>query len=180
MSGKINEQLLLYKVQVQHDSDAFALLYDDYVKRIYRFVYFKIGSKEESEDITADVFLKVWHYLQEKKDVKSFSGLVYRVARNAIIDLYRKRSSQNVQVMAEEMDYGDEGKWKNTTEDKMDADTVLTAIKKLKQEYQEILLLRYVDELSFEEIAEIVGKTNLTVRVTAHRAQKKLKELFGE
>ena len=177
MSGKINKDLLLYKIQVEGDPEAFAELYDIYVKQIYRFVYFKVGTHEEAEDITSDVFLKAWNYLQEKKEIRSFSGLLYRIARNCVIDLYRQRTAKPEAALSEEIDVADGGSWFTNLHARMDAERVLKSLKKLKQEYQEVITLRYVDELEIDEIAEIVGKGSLTVRVTLHRALKKLKKI---
>src|SRR5437868_3511880 len=107
MSGKIAEHILLYKLHVKQDPEAYAALYDTYVKQIYRFVYFKVSSHEEAEDITSEVFLKAWHYIQEKREIKSFSGLLYRMARNCIIDLYRHKSSKPETRLDETLDVND-------------------------------------------------------------------------
>jgi RNA polymerase sigma-70 factor (ECF subfamily) len=118
--------------------------------------------------------------LQQKKEVKSFSGLLYRIARNSIIDLYRSRSTQPESLshlLEKEEDVGDQGLWVKKNELSLEHATTLEALKKLKQEYREVLTLRYVDELTVQEIAEIVGKNNLAVRVTIHRALKKLKQI---
>lgn len=176
MLETIAEKILLYKVQVKHDPDAYAKLYDTYVKQIYRFVYFKVSSHEEAEDITSEVFLKAWHYLQEKKEVKSFSGLLYRMARNAIIDVYRARAAKPEAQLNEDVEVGDGGKWYAELTSKLEAEKVIQAIKKLKQEYQEVITLRYVDELTISEIAEITGKGAVATRVTLHRAITRLKK----
>lgn len=180
--SSINEKLLLYQAQVKHDPEAFAKLYDEYVKRIYRFVYFKVSSHEEAEDITSEVFLKAWNYVNEKKEVSSFGGLLYRIARNCVIDFYRARSAKPETVMVDreniEIEIGDGGKWYADISTKVDAQKILNALKKLKQEYQEVITLRYVDELEMDEIAVIIGKGRIAVRVTLHRALKKLKEML--
>jgi len=180
MSSSIKEKLLLYRLQTKHDPDAFTELYDFYIKRIYRFVYFKVSSKEEAEDITSEVFLKAWNYIinNSDKEIKSFSGLLYRLARNAIIDMYRRRSTQPQTVVSDEIEIGDSGKWYSELNTNLEAKQILQALKKLKQEYQEVLTLRFVDELDIDEIAEIVGKGEIAVRVTLHRALKKLKEML--
>lgn len=175
MSSDIKEKLLLYRLTAKHDPDAFAELYDKYVKQIYRFIYFKVSGAEEAEDITSEVFLKAWNYLQTKTDVSSFSGLLYRIARNCIIDLYRKKSGKNNEAITEETDYGDAGKWYQEINNKVEYERVFKELKKLKQEYQEVITLRFVDELGIDEIAEITGKGKIAVRVTLHRALKKLK-----
>ena len=179
MSGTLNEKLLLYKLQTTKDPEMFGQLYDIYVKRIYRFVFFKVSSREEAEDLTADVFLKAWHYVTEHKDIKSFSGLLYRIARNNIIDLYRSRAMQTESLPQGEQAeaIGDANKWYNDVVVKVENEQLLQSLKKLKQEYQEVVTLRYVDELEIDEIAEITGKGKIAVRVTLHRAINKLKEL---
>jgi RNA polymerase sigma-70 factor (ECF subfamily) len=181
MSGTWKEKTLLFRLQTKQDPEAFAELYDLYVKRIYRFVYFKVSGHEETEDIVSEVFLKSWNYIigNTEKEVKSFSGLLYRIARNAIIDYYRKRAG-SPENLAEDQDVGDEGKWSTEINERIDNQQVIIAIRKLKQEYQEVLTLRYVDGLQVDEIAEITGKGNVAVRVTLHRALKKLKEIVDK
>lgn len=178
MSGTWKEKTLLFRLQTKQDPEAFAELYDLYVKRIYRFVYFKVAGHEETEDIVSEVFLKAWNYIisNTEKEVKSFSGLLYRIARNAIIDYYRKRAG-SPENLSEDQDVGDEGKWCQDLNKQIDNQQIIAAIKKLKQEYQEVLTLRYVDDLQIDEIAEITGKGNVAVRVTLHRALKKLQEI---
>lgn len=184
MSGVLREKILLYRIFTKKDTEAFAELYDLYVKRIYRFVFFKVGSHENAEDITSEVFLKTWQFLisgsEGADEIKSFSGLLYRIARNSIIDFYRARANKPEVAINEEMEIGDSGKWYQELEQKIDAQKIIAAIKKLKQEYQEILTLKYVDELEVKEIAEITNKGQIAVRVTMHRALKKLKDILDK
>ncbi len=182
MSNVIQEKILLYKIYTKKDTDAYAELYDLYVKRIYRFVFFKVGSHENAEDVTSEVFLKAWQYLiggtESVSDIKSFSGLLYRIARNTIIDFYRARASKNEVPINEDTDISDSGSWHGQLGDKIETEKIIQTIKKLKQEYQEVLTLKYVDELEVKEICEITGKGQVAVRVTLHRALKKLKEIL--
>jgi RNA polymerase sigma-70 factor (ECF subfamily) len=179
MKGKISEKILLYRLQSKQDPEAFAELYDLYIQRIYRFVFFKVSGHEEAEDITSEVFLKVWNHISEGKELKSFSGLLYRVARNCIIDMYRAKSVRVHPLLFSEIDEqsdpSDSGGAIEKIHASEEAKKIIAQIKKLKQEYQEILTLRYIDELTIDEIAEIVGKGKVAVRVTLHRAMKRLK-----
>ncbi len=175
----LTEKFLLYKVQAGKSPEAFAELYDRYIEKIYRFIYLKLSDKEDAEDTTSDVFLKVWNYLIDPshKDVQSFSGLVYKMARNAVIDVYRKRANrQEFSLAAAETIPQEE-----TVIDGIHAEhefaMILKKLKNLKTEYQEVVVLRYIDELSIPEIAEILGKNQTAVRVTLHRALKILKNL---
>ena len=182
MQFGITEKLLLLKIQDKKDPEAFAKLYDQYVEKVFRFVRFKVDNKEEAEDITSEVFLKVWSYLIENTEVKitSFAGLVYKTARNNVIDFYRARGQRKEVELDPEMPIGAEDKNYNVVANNQEVEQILRTIKKLKQEYQEMILLKYVDELTTSEIAEILGKSNMTVRVTLHRATKKLKELYEQ
>lgn len=184
MSNFLTEKILLYRIFTKKDPEAYAELYDIYVQRIYRFVFFKVSNHENAEDITSEVFLKAWQFLiansEEQPEIKSFSGLLYKIARNSIIDFYRSRAAKNDVALNEDLEVGDDGKWYSDLANKIETEKIIQAIKKLKQEYQEVLTLKYVDELDIGEIAEITGKSQLSVRVTMHRALKKLKQILGD
>ena len=182
--NRLSETILLAKVRHQDSAEAFAELYDEYVKRVYRFVYFKVKSSEDAEDITAEVFLKTWNYIRDRKhDIKSFSGLLYKIARTSIIDWYRKaaRRPDTLSIDTEDgsLDVGDSGLFSKEIVQKIEHKDILAGLEKLKHDYQEVVVLRYVEDLTIKEIAEITGKTALVVRVTLHRALKKLEQMLS-
>ena len=180
----LEEKRLLYLVQTKKDPDAFAELYRRYIEKIYRFIFFKIGDRANSEDIASDVFLKTWNYLSdsERLPVESFSGFVYQIARNAVVDWYRghANTAEHAIEAAHEMEAPAASSPNSAVENMHDLDRTYRAIKKLKQEYQEVVHLRYIDELSIGEIAVIMGKGHTSVRVTLHRAMKKLREVLDQ
>lgn len=177
---KLSEKILLYQVQIKHNPEAFGKLYDLYVKQLYRFVFFKIGNHEDAEDITADVFLKTWNYLQEKKEITSFSGLLYQIARNSIIDSLRSKSvrPEFLNVDDQLLEIGDKKKWNDQMNSNLEVQSIVESLKKLKHEYREVITLRYIDDMTLSEISEITGKSAVTVRVTLHRALKKIKDIL--
>ncbi|MBP9695072.1 MAG: RNA polymerase sigma factor [Candidatus Magasanikbacteria bacterium] len=181
MKELIEEKLLLYKVQTEKDAEAFALLYDRYVDQVYRFVFFKLSHKQEAEDVTGDVFLKCWQFLtgEKGKTARNFRSLLYTIARNCVIDVYRSRSKQKEQSLAD-IDLDDGGVQKYILESKGDNEKIFVAMKKMKQEYQEVVLFKYIEDFSIGEIAAMTGKSIVSVRVTLHRALKKLRELLDE
>lgn len=172
------EKKLVYQVIKNRDPQAFAALYDLYVGKIYRFVFFKVSKKEDAEDLTSDVFLKTWQYLAEKTDreVKSFSGLVYQIARNVLVDWYRLRANRPETPLDLAPEIGVEEKAFAALDINHAASEVLKVVRQLKQEYQEIILLRYIEELSIKEIGFILKKSPVSVRVTLHRAITVLKK----
>ncbi|OGH64438.1 MAG: hypothetical protein A2821_02875 [Candidatus Magasanikbacteria bacterium RIFCSPHIGHO2_01_FULL_41_23] len=178
MPAEINQKKLVYRIIKNHDPEAYGQLYDLFVARIYRFIFFKVGSKEEAEDLTSDVFLKTWQYLTKNKslEIKSFSGLIYQIARNALVDLYRaKANRQEFSLDLANEFIIDEEKF-GAIDASHDVARILQALKKIKQEYQEVLVFKYIEELSIKEIAEILKKTPINVRVTLHRAMIVLKK----
>lgn len=178
--SRIEEKLLLYKVK-KNDKDAFIKAYDLYVNQLYRFIYFKVGNKEEAEDLCSQVFLKTWNYVLDNnlKDYKTLKALLYRISRNLIIDHYRKNKGK------ETVSFNDENRPEimdenNNLNQRLDAEKDLLFIEsklpELKDEYREAIILRFVNELSIKEIAEILNKPKGNVRVLVYRAIKALKE----
>lgn len=183
----MHDKYLIYRVQTKRDAQAYAELYDTYVAGVFRFVAYKVGSREEAEDITSEAFLRTWHYLLERRDVVSFTGLVYRIARNLVIDHYRSRK-QHVsfdEAIEVEIEDGaelvsDAGEQIRLIDTAVEAHDVLEVLKKMKADYRDVMLLRYVDDLSVSEIAEILNKSHVHVRVLLHRATKLLQQLLSE
>lgn len=165
-----------------HDQSAFEELYDKNIDDIYRFIYFKIGKKEEAHDLSSSVFLKTWEYLQKNKvgNRETLRALVYKIARNVVIDYYRSNRGENLSLDDEnnKIDVIDDNyNLESDISDQGDFSDLMSKMMELKNEYREILLMRFVNELSLEEISDITGKKKINVRVILHRAVKALKEI---
>lgn len=186
MKEKFNEKLLLYRVRTKRDPEAYGSLYDLYAEKIYRFIFFKISRREEAEDLTSEVFLKAWNYLMENTDneIKNFASFIYRIARNLVVDFYRERArrgtGESLEVLLEAPVVAVEDPNYQRVSVDMETEKIMIMLKKMKSEYQEVVLLHYIEELSVGEIAKILGKNHIGVRVTLHRALKKLKQMVGE
>lgn len=162
------------------DASAFGLLYDRYHDQIYRFVYLKVSHREEAEDITHHVFLSAWQHIAGYTHKGfPFSSLLYQIARNKIIDHYR---TQKTTIDIEDLKEAEIPRHESTVEDSLHSQfqfaTVKTALQQLKQEYQDIIIMRYIEELTPAEIARILKKPEVTIRVLQHRAIKQLKALL--
>jgi len=181
----LKEHLLFAKIKKQ-DREAFIEAYDLYNAQIYRFIYFKIGNTADAHDITSAVFLKAWNHIQEKsvENSDTLKSLFYKIARNTIIDEYRKSSGFTALSLDNEnfpIDIKDETK-NPAREMEIKSDLVLIEEKllQLKDECREVIILKYIDELSIGEIAKILDKSRGAVRVLLHRSMKTLRELVGE
>lgn len=176
LRSNLKEKVIFLKLR-SGDSDAFAFFYDKYVTRIYRFVMIKVSNKQIAEDLTQDIFLKTWQYIVDKRHIKSFQAFIFRIARNAVIDHYRKNNLRQVALenVAEIEDSADHLDIKLDKD--IDKDDLLRRLRQLKPEYQEVLLLRYLEDLSIDEIADVLQKDKNNVRVLLHRALHKLKDI---
>ena len=180
----IKEKILFFRLKSK-DKQAFIKVYDLHIDQIYRFVYFKVNNKEQAEDLTSAIFLKTWTYIQEGNliNYKTLKSFIYKVARNAIIDHYRKISCQenitidNPDNKIELIDYKQD--ISKQTELAFDFKIIEAKLLELKDEYREIIVLRFVNELSIAEIADILDKSKSNVRVLTHRALKALREIVN-
>ncbi|PIT92900.1 MAG: RNA polymerase subunit sigma-70 [Candidatus Harrisonbacteria bacterium CG10_big_fil_rev_8_21_14_0_10_38_8] len=176
------EKDLIKKAQ-RGDSDAFGLLYDQYVTQIYRFIYLKVSHKEQAEDLSHEVFLKAWKNLPNFKIQKfPFSSWLYRIARNSVIDYYRtKKDNTSLEsffsVIEERFQIDDTEK---LTDHAIFFKKFKEVLSSLTKDQQEVINLRFIEDLTPAEIATIINKKEGTVRILQHRAVKKLKELLED
>ncbi|MBI4268657.1 RNA polymerase sigma factor [Candidatus Uhrbacteria bacterium] len=182
MPKHFHEKIILYRIH-HGDADAFAEVYDAFSEKIYRFIYLKVPTGQDAEDLTAETFLKCWHHLHNQKSVANLQAFLYQVARNCVVDFYRKRGSavtesldeiEDTVVVADRTDL--------SLEEKMvlkgDIAKIEVALRKLKDSYREVLVLHYLNELSVGEVAKIIGKSNGATRVLLHRGLKAVKEVL--
>lgn len=179
----LKEKYWIFKIKHSLDPEAYGKLYDLYVDRIFRFVLFKVSSVEEAEDITSSVFLKVWNYIRTTpKRIDNLNALLYRIARNEVIDYYRNRKRLEVSLndaelfnkIIEKRDLNQE------IDQKIEIKNIQNVLNQLKDEYREVVILRFVEELSIKEISEILNKSAVNVRVLLHRGLEKLRQLMEE
>ncbi len=184
---KLREKLLVFRVSEGKDPRAFEGLYSLYFEKISRFIHFKVNSREEAEDLTSQAFLKAWEYLtdNEQKRVQDFRAFVYQLARNLVVDFYRKqgRLPEVVGLDSEEEEQQIPDYRQNFLLNqlyKSDRAYLANCLTNLKDEYREVIVLRFLEDLEISEIAQIVDKTAGNVRVLIHRALKHLKDLMDK
>lgn len=165
------------------NKESFATLYDEHIKSIYRFIYFKVNSKEEAEDLASETFLKAWNYLSKidnSNKIHNFKAFLYQIANNLVIDFYRKRSLLPINLNDGEWEDANipDGQLSGIDKIKKDDDVeeLRKAFKKIPENYSTVIIWYYLEELEVMEIARILGKSEGTVRVTIHRALKALKK----
>jgi RNA polymerase sigma-70 factor (ECF subfamily) len=170
----MNEATLVRMAQ-QGDREMFASLYEAYNSRIYRYVYFRVSDEGLVEDITSDIFLKVWKNLNTYQGGQSaFMTWIYRIAHNTVIDYYRTRKAvvSMEDVKEVKLCYYDD------VEEKLDnqfqSQQLCTAIASLTKEQQQVLLLKFVAGMSTAEIAQKTHKQEGAVRALQMRGLHRL------
>jgi len=163
-------------------NEQFGQIYDQYIAKIYRFVYLKVNSQEVAEDITSKVFLKGWEAFQSPKtEIKNPGAFLYQIARNAVVDHYREKGRAKVVSVDASPQIADPG---TSAQDKAilnaDIGVIKLAIQKLKKEHQDIIIWHYLEDMQINEIAELLGKPAGTVRVMLHRGLKDLRDIIQE
>lgn len=156
---------------------AFSKIYDAYVQDVYRYAYSRLNNRTEAEDITSETFLKAIEKFESYKVIpgRSIKWWFFTIARNLIIDKYRKKDM--VEFNEEFTSYNDE-KILDVLCDKDMIKRVEEFIKEFKPPVPEIIQLRLWEELSFEEIADILGKSQASVKMAYYRALEKINEEF--
>jgi RNA polymerase sigma-70 factor (ECF subfamily) len=163
------------------EASAFGSLYDHYLPKIYRFIYVKTSRREEAEDLTHQVFLHAWQHIATYRDLGfPFSSWLYRIARNAVVDHYR---TTRTTFAIEEVDpetFAVEEDITRTVERNLQFEEVLAAVRTLKPEYQDVLLMRFVEDLSPREVAAALGKSEGATKLLQHRALAQLRKQLAE
>lgn len=185
---KIKEKILIDRIK-KNDSEAFGEIYDEYVKKVYRFIFFKVPTEEVAEDLSHEVFINLLDYLKKTdRAVESLQALVYSISRNLIAHYYQTEGSKNkTGELLENVDYeADKSLLKEEdveilVDKKIDKDLLQKAIRKIKNDnYREIIILRFIEDLSFKEIAQILNKEPSVLRVLLHRALEELKKVYNK
>jgi len=160
----------------------FSKIYDQYINKIYRFVYLKVSSREIAEDLTSETFLRGWEaYQNQKTKIENIQAFLYQIARNLVIDFYREKGAANQVCIENCKEMADP---QVNLEEKAaifsDIDTVKTALAALKEDHQNVVIWHYLEDLSIPKIAKMMDRPEGTVRVILHRALKELRDKLSE
>lgn len=164
---------------------AFAFIYDKYIQKIYRFVFLKVSTKENAEDLTSQVFIKTLDYLIEKtdKDIQNLNAFLYQVARNTIADFYRQQGRQ------QEVQQVDQQELERLPDKDIDVEKkvilnldilqVKKALQKINNDYQEVIILYYLEGYSSKEVSQIMQRSHGATRQLIRRGLESLRQILN-
>ncbi len=155
----------------------FLTLFEGASDAVFRHCLFKLSDRERAVDVTEEAFARTWEYLASGREVENLKAFVFRTANNLIIDHYRKKKESSLDAMAE---YGFDPA--STDHERIPEQAAgreaLALVAQLGEDDEEVIMLRFVSDLSIGEIADIRKESENAVSVRIHRALKKLKEML--
>ena len=170
------DELPLVRRAILRDREAFGALYDRHVVRVYRHIYYIVGRPAEAEDLTAQAFLQAWEAI-ERYQIRGapFVSWLLRIAHNLAVSYLRSRR-ESAELPETLVDVSRQGNPEQEVLRGADGERVREAILGLREEQRQVIILRFVDDLEYREVAEIVGKSVAAVRVIQHRALNSLRK----
>lgn len=151
--------------------------YDAHADILFRHCYFKLSDREAALDVTQETFTRVWERILDNEEIKNMRAFLFRIANNLIIDRYRKKKTYSLDALRDDgFDIADESP---RLADMLDGKRALALVKTLESSYRDVIILRYVDDLSLSEIADILNLTENAISVRIHRGIKQLQALYA-
>ncbi|NJL93456.1 MAG: sigma-70 family RNA polymerase sigma factor [Anaerolineae bacterium] len=163
------------------DKTAFGVLYERYVARIYNYIYYRTGNHFEAEDLTAKVFMRAMKHIgsYDERGVP-FSAWLYRIAHNLVANWHRDRSRHKVIALEDYLNKGEQPDMpEDETERQEEQERLIEAIRRLPEERQQLLILKYVQRLSNAEIGEIMERTEGAIKSLYYRTLAFLRDDLG-
>ena len=162
------------------DAD-FAKAYDEFADAIFRHCCYRCFDRERAKELMQEVFMKAWDYLVSGKDIDNVQAFLYRTANNVLVDEARrakKRTVVSYEDMAEE-GFDIEGEAGRDQGRIFDAKAVAEVLHELEEPYRTAIIMRYIDELSPKEIANLLNETANVVSVRLNRGMKMLRTILA-
>jgi len=153
----------------------FSQIYDRYIDKIYRFIFFKVNSQEIAQDLTSETFLKSWESFKNGNKIENIQAFLYKTARNLVIDFYREKGK--VQIVSAENPFIPDPNQNLEEKARLssDIDQIRQALTNLRDDYQNVIIWHYLDDLPISEISQMLDRTEDATRVLLHRALNALR-----
>jgi RNA polymerase sigma-70 factor (ECF subfamily) len=165
--------------RAKSDPDAFGLLYEQYVEKIYNYVYYRTGNRHDAEDLTAKVFFQALNHIPRfVQRGAPFSSWLYRIAHNLVANWHRDRSRRQVvslDRLAMVGPQGDGGPFQQVAQGER-REELLAAIRRLPADRQQLLILKFVERMPNAEIGQIMGRSEGAIKSLYHRTLVALRQ----
>lgn len=170
------EQFLLFRIHTFQDPKAFEILLNEYGSRVQKYLRMKLPRIQDAEDVYSESCLRMWNYAVGTK-IDAFAPVLNTIARTAVADFYRTKSRKVEMVSGEEtFETVGSTKLEQSLIDQLDVEKLKTLIEELSEDEAQVVVMRYMEQLSVKEIAQEIGKTENATSVMLHRAINKLRK----
>ncbi len=168
--------------QARQNPEAFGRLYERYVGAIYRYVYYRVGNSEDAEDLTARVFMRALKHVHNYRDRGvPFSAWLYRIAHNVVANFHRD-NSRHPSVPLDDAQMELHGAHHDDADLKIDVDRqrdrLIRAIRLLPEDRQQLVVLKFVEQMQNAEIGQIMNRSEGAVKSLYHRTLAQLREVL--
>lgn len=175
----VDGECTLIDAAIAGDVQAFASLYDRYVDKVHRHIYYRVGNRADAEDLTQQVFLRAWQAIgRYRRSAAPFIAWLLTIAHHLVVNF--RRQHRTVEPLDDGFAAGQ--RWTNPeaeTLSKYDYLALRRAILRLKPERQQVVVMRFVEDMDYADIAAALGKSEGNVRVIQHRALAELRGLLA-
>jgi len=154
----------------------FTKAYEAYSDAIFRYCYYRVFDREKAKDYMQEAYCRTWKYIADGKVIENIRAFIYRTANNIIIDEVRKKKSTSLDYMMEK-GFAPSTDLRNKTENYFTGKEIMGIIQSLEEKYRDVVLLKYVDDLSTKEIASVLNETENNVYVRLSRGLQKVKQI---
>ncbi|MBR2567274.1 MAG: sigma-70 family RNA polymerase sigma factor [Paenibacillus sp.] len=184
MTQQVPEEELIQRI-IDGDKQLFSVIVDRYKHKVYGIMRGMGASHPDAQDLAQDTFIRIYRYLPTRREGSSFSAWVYTIAVNMMRDHMRRVKSTTTRVNEESYTQGIEESTpeKQILQQEMKRE-IYRHLEQLPDSYRLVLLLKYTNELSYEEISEVTGMSAAQIRNALYRGkkslQKQLKQARGE
>ncbi|MBU6349921.1 MAG: sigma-70 family RNA polymerase sigma factor [Chloroflexi bacterium] len=177
--AEASEEALL-AAAMEYDDAALSELYDRYEVKIFTYIYRRTGDESLAEDLTSQVFLKMLESIRDQKAWRSsFSGWLYKIAHNLVIDHYRRRGRQSAVELDDTTPLAAERQsLESQVEQSLDAERLRAAIRRLTEEQAEVVSLRFLEGYSINEVAAMMSRSEGAIKALQYRAVATLRTLM--
>src|SRR5687768_6996757 len=162
---------------VKRDPEAFTKLYEMYAARVQRHIYYLVGNAQEAHDLTSETFLRAWRVIDryEERGV-SISSWLLKIGHNlAAKHLNKRRPHASLEEAGE---YAATDRSSNFVEAVCDVDVARNAVLQLPDIQRQVIVWRFIENMSYDEVAQLLGRPSATIRVIQFRALKRLREIL--
>lgn len=153
----------------------FSEIYDRYIGKIYRFVFLKVSSQDIAEDLTSETFLRGWESFKNGTVIENPQAFLYQIARNLVTDHYREKGKAQFVSIDSTPIIDSNSKMEEKLFLSSDIEGIRRSLSGLKEDYQNVIIWHYLDDLPMPEVAKLLDRSEQATRVLLHRALESLR-----